>query len=59
MALSAPFPPPPKKKNKTKQIVQNVKQTANMRESLLPALPPHNVSGLFAVIRNFNFVINV
>ena len=45
-------PPPPKKK-----IVQNVKQTANMHASLLPPLPPHNVSGLFALICNFNFLI--
>ena len=28
-----------------------------MCASLLPPLPPHNVSGLFAVIRNFDFVI--
>ena len=45
-------PPPPKKEN-----WQNVKQTAIMCASLLPPLPPHNVSGLFAVIRNFDFVI--
>ena len=28
-----------------------------MRASLLSLLPPHNVSGLFALIRIFNFVI--
>ena len=50
----APHPPPP---TPQKKIVQNVKQTANMHASLLSLLPPHNVSGLFALIRNFNFVI--
>ena len=43
----APQPSPPPPPNQ-KKIVQNVKETANMR-----------ASRLFEVILNFNFVINV